>query len=43
MAVSATVLSFCSIAATPLTFGNYSAAQVSASATINVTCTAGTT
>lgn len=40
--VSATVLSFCSVLATPLLFGNYSGAQIDASSTVTVTCTAGT-
>jgi spore coat protein U-like protein len=40
--VSATVLSFCAVVATPLVFGNYSGAQLDATNTISVTCTAGT-
>lgn len=43
MAVSATVLSFCSVAALPLAFGNYSGTLLSASTTVSVTCTLGTT
>ncbi|MDN3565354.1 spore coat U domain-containing protein [Paeniroseomonas aquatica] len=43
MAVSATVLSFCSVSALPLAFGNYSGALLSASTTVSVTCTLGTT
>lgn len=43
IAVSATVLSFCSISALPLAFGNYSGSLLSASTTVSVTCTVGTT
>ena len=43
MAVSATVLSFCSVSALPLAFGNYSGVLLSASTTVSVTCTLGTT
>ncbi len=43
IAVSATVLSFCSLTALPLAFGNYSAAAVSATTTLSVVCTVGTT
>ncbi len=42
IAVSATVLSFCAIAALPLAFGNYSNAALSATTTLTVTCTSGT-
>lgn len=40
--VTATVLSFCTIAAQPLAFGNYSSALVSATTSITVACTSGT-
>ena len=43
IAVSATVLSFCTIAALPLAFGNYSSTSTSASTSITVACTSGTT
>lgn len=43
MAVSATVLSFCSITAAPLAFGNYSTAVTNATTALAVTCTVGTT
>ena len=43
IAVSATVLSFCAIAALPLAFGNYSNAVLNATTTLTVTCTTGTT
>ena len=43
IAVSATVLSFCTITALPLAFGNYSTAVVNASTTVAVACTVGTT
>ena len=43
IAVSATVLSFCTIAALPLAFGNYSSAAVNATTTVTVGCTLGTT
>jgi spore coat protein U-like protein len=42
-AVTATVLSFCTIAALPLAFGNYSTTAITATTTIAVTCTNGTT
>ena len=42
IAVSATVLSFCTIAAAPLAFGNYSTAVVNATTSLAVTCTVGT-
>jgi len=42
-AVTATVLSTCAVAASPLAFGNYSMAQVDSSAPVLVTCTNGTT
>jgi len=42
MAVSATVLSYCSVSTLPLAFGNYSGSAVSASTTVTVTCTLGT-
>ena len=40
--VTATVLATCIVVATPLIFGNYSAAQVDAQAALTVTCTLGT-
>lgn len=43
IAVTATVLSFCTIAALPLAFGNYSSALVVATTTVTVACTVGTT
>ena len=43
IAVTATVLSFCTIAANPLSFGNYSSALVTGSTTVTVACTVGTT
>ena len=43
IAVSATVLSFCSLTALPLAFGNYSSALVNATTTLAVVCTVGTT
>ena len=42
-AVTATVLSTCAVAASPLAFGNYSMAQLDSSAPLLVTCTNGTT
>lgn len=42
MAVSATVLSFCTIAALPLAFGNYTSALTTANSTLTVACTTGT-
>lgn len=41
--VSATALSVCVAAALPLVFGNYSGAQLDASAALTVTCSLGTT
>ena len=41
--VSATVTATCSMAAGPLSFGNYTGAQNDASSVINVNCTNGTT
>lgn len=41
--VTATVLATCIVVATPLIFGNYSAAQLDAQAALTVTCTLGTT
>jgi spore coat protein U-like protein len=42
--ISATVLSYCTVAASPLAFGNYSPGAAStANTTIGVACTAGTT
>src|ERR1700712_1858098 len=43
MAVSATVLSFCTIAALPLAFGSYSSVVLAATSTLTVACTTGTT
>ena len=43
IAVTATVLSFCTITALPLAFGNYSAAVVNATTSLAVACTVGTT
>ena len=43
IAVTATVLSFCSLTALPLAFGNYSTALVNATTTLAVLCTVGTT
>src|ERR1700761_4634205 len=44
IAVSATVLGLCSVAALPVAFGNYqSGAASTGTSTITVTCTAGTT
>ena len=43
MAVTATVLSFCTIGATPLTFGNYASLALPATSIVTVACTAGTT
>lgn len=43
MAVSATVLKFCTVVATPMAFGNYtSSTDAVTTATITVTCTSGT-
>lgn len=42
IAVSATVLSFCTIAALPLAFGNYSQAVLAAASSVTITCTLGT-
>lgn len=42
IAVTATVLSFCTLAAAPLAFGTYSSAAVTATTTLSVTCTSGT-
>lgn len=42
LAVSATVLSTCIVAAVPLVFGNYTGAELDSTATITVTCTNGT-
>jgi spore coat protein U-like protein len=42
IAVTATVLSFCTLVATPLAFGNYSQAALASTATVTVTCTSGT-
>lgn len=42
IAVSATVLSFCTITALPLAFGNYSTGLVNAATTLAVACTVGT-
>ena len=42
IAVSALVLSFCTVVAAPLAFGNYSRVQVDATTTLAVTCTNGT-
>ena len=42
MAVSATVLSFCTITALPLVFGNYSSILLDVNTTVTVTCTATT-
>ena len=43
IAVSATVLSFCTISASPLAFGNYSNVVLNATTSLAVTCTVGTT
>src|ERR1700712_238081 len=43
IAVSALVLSFCTIVALPLTFGNYTSALISTSSSVTVTCSNGTT
>jgi spore coat protein U-like protein len=40
--VSATVLNTCTVATTPLVFGNYTSAQVDQTNTVTVTCTVGT-
>jgi spore coat protein U-like protein len=40
--VSATVISFCLISAAPLTFGNYTSAQLDATAVLSASCTLGT-
>jgi spore coat protein U-like protein len=40
--VTATVLSFCLVSAAPLVFGNYSSAQLDATATLTASCTLGT-
>jgi spore coat protein U-like protein len=42
IAVSATVVSFCTIVALPLSFGNYLSTQLDASTTLTVTCTSTT-
>jgi spore coat protein U-like protein len=42
IAVSATVLAFCTITALPLAFGNYSSAQLDATTTLTASCTVGT-
>ncbi|CAN5417845.1 spore coat U domain-containing protein [soil metagenome] len=42
MPISATVLSYCTITALPLPFGNYSTAQVDASSSVSVLCTTST-
>ncbi|WP_342241435.1 Csu type fimbrial protein [Inquilinus sp. OTU3971] len=42
-AVTATVLKFCTVVATPMAFGNYTSSTVAeTTSTITVTCTAGT-
>jgi spore coat protein U-like protein len=43
IAITATVLSFCTITALPLPFGNYSQAALAATTTVSATCTLGTT
>lgn len=43
MAVSATVLSTCIVAATPMAFGNYGSTQLDSTASVVVTCSNGTT
>jgi spore coat protein U-like protein len=43
IAVSATVLSFCTVSAAALAFGNYQSAVVNATTTVTATCTTGTT
>lgn len=42
MAVSATVLASCIVAATPMAFGNYSSTQLDSTASVVVTCSNGT-
>ena len=42
IAVSAVVLSFCTVVATPLVFGNYSRAVIDAASSLAVVCTNGT-
>jgi spore coat protein U-like protein len=42
MPVTATVLKFCTVVATPMAFGNYTGSEVNSTATITTTCTAGT-
>lgn len=42
VAVSATVLNFCTVAALPLAFGNYGAVQLDGTTTVTVLCTTGT-
>ncbi len=41
--VTATVLSFCTISAAPLAFGNYSTAQANTTSLLTISCTTGTT
>jgi spore coat protein U-like protein len=43
IAVTATVLSFCTVTAVPLAFGNYSSAVNNATTTVVALCTTGTT
>lgn len=42
LAVSATVLSICTVTSTPIAFGNYTGALINASGTVLLTCTIGT-
>jgi spore coat protein U-like protein len=43
IAVSATVLSFCTVSASALAFGNYQSVVVNQTTTVTATCTTGTT
>jgi len=43
IAVTATVLAFCTVTAAPLAFGNYSSTQLDATTLLTVVCTPGTT
>jgi spore coat protein U-like protein len=43
MAVSATVLSYCTVSAASLPFGNYQSVAVTMTTTVTATCTTGTT
>jgi spore coat protein U-like protein len=42
LSIGATVMKACTVAATPMAFGNYTGTQISSMATISATCTTGT-